>query len=72
MVQEQGSRDVSGTGDGWDITGVVSGDQACLLFSGRGGYISYWARLTMEGENKLNGAYGRFGSSKGKPMLLTK
>jgi hypothetical protein len=72
LVQEQGSREVTGRGDGWEITGVVSGNEACLLFSGRGGDINYWARLTMEGDNKLNGSYARFGSSKSKPMLLTK
>ena len=72
LVQQQGSRDVTGTGDGWDITGVVSGDEACLLFSSHGGTITYWARLKMEGENKLNGGYARWGSTKTKPMLLTK
>lgn len=71
LVQAEGSRDVSGKGDGYDITGVVNGNEACLLFSQRGGYIAYWARLTMEGD-KLNGGYARFGASKTKPMLLTK
>ena len=33
LVQAQGSRDVTGRGDGWDITGVVSGNTAYLLFS---------------------------------------
>jgi len=72
LVQEQGSRDVTGKGDGWDITGVVSGDSAYLLSSGKGGGIVYSAKLTMEGDNKLNGSYSRFGASKGKPMLLSK
>ena len=72
LVQAQGSRDVTGNGDGWDITGVVSGNTAYLLFSGRGGVIAYSAKLTMEGDNKLNGSYSRFGAAKGKAMLLTK
>jgi hypothetical protein len=72
LVQQQGSRDVTGNGDGWEITGVVSGNEACLLFCGRGGSITYWARLTMEGDNKLNGGYARWGSTRTKPMLLTK
>src|SRR5690242_3463656 len=70
LVQQQGSRDVSGNGDGWDITGVVGGDEVCLLFSGRGGSITYWARLKMEGETKISGGYARWGSTKTKPMVL--
>jgi len=32
LKQAESSRDVTGDGDGWDITGVVSGKQVFLLF----------------------------------------
>lgn len=74
LNQAQGSRDLTGRGDGWDITGVVSGKQIFLLFSSRGG-VAYSAELTSEGDNSLNGSYSRGfmnEKTKGKPMHLTK
>jgi len=74
LNQAQGSRDITGTGDAWDITGVVSGRTICLLFSGRG-KVEYSAELSFESENSLNGKYCRFlmkKDSKTKPMHMTK
>ena len=36
LLQAEGSRDVTGDGDGWAATGVVSGKQVFLLFSDKG------------------------------------
>lgn len=74
LVQAQGSRDVTGKGDGWDITGVVSGKQVFLLFHHKG-TVNYSAELTPEGDSKLNGSYSRGfmkDKSKQKSMVLTK
>jgi hypothetical protein len=74
LNQAQGSRDLTGRGDGWDITGVVSGNQVFLLFSSRGTVV-YSAELTSESETSLNGSYTKGFMSektKGKPMHLTK
>jgi hypothetical protein len=74
LIEAQGSRDVSGDGDGWDITGVVSGKQVFLLFSQKG-KVNYSAKLTSETETSLNGSYARGfleEKSKVKPMLLIK
>jgi hypothetical protein len=74
LKQTEGSRDLTGTGDGWQITGVVSGEQVFLLFSNHG-KVTYSAKLTSEGENSLNGSYSRGfmdDKAKGKSMHLTK
>jgi hypothetical protein len=74
LNQAQGSRDLTGRGDGWDITGVVSGKQVFLLFSSHGGVV-YSAELTSEGDTSLNGSYSKGfmnDKTKGKPMHLTK
>lgn len=74
LDQAQGSRDLTGKGDGWDVSGVVSGKQVFLLFSHHGG-VAYSAELTSEGENSLNGSYSRglmSDKTKGKSMRLTK
>ena len=74
LNQAEGSRDVTGTGDGWMITGVVSGKQAFLLFSSHG-QVVYSAVLTSEGEKNLNGSYSKGfmkDNTKGKSMLLEK
>ena len=74
LNQAQGSRDVTGRGDGWDITGVVSGKQVFLLFSHHGG-VAYSAELTSESDTSLNGSYSRgfMGEkTKGKSMHMTK
>lgn len=74
LNQAQGSRDLTGRGDGWDITGVVSGKQVFLLFSNHGTVV-YSAELTSESDNSLNGSYSKgfmSENTKGKPMHLTK
>ena len=74
LNQAQGSRDLTGRGDGWDITGVVSGKQVFLLFSNRGTVV-YSAELTSESDTSLNGSYSKGFMSektKGKSMHLTK
>lgn len=74
LNQAEGSRDVTGDGDGWDITGVVSGKQVFLLFSHHE-RVNYSAQLTLEADGSLNGSYSRGfmkEKSKGRPMHLTK
>jgi hypothetical protein len=74
LTQAQGSRDVAGDGDGWDITGVVSGKQVFLLFSHKG-KVNYSAELTSQADNSLNGFYSRGfmdEKTKHKPMLMIK
>ena len=74
LNQAEGSRDVTGDGDGWDITGVVSDKQVFLLFSHHG-KVTYSAQLTSEADGSLNGSYSKGfmnEKSKGRPMHLTK
>src|ERR1700691_1953925 len=74
LMQAEGSRDVTGDGDGWDITGVVSGKQVFLLFSHKG-RVNYSAELTSQDDNNLHGSYSRGfidQNRKHKPMLLIK
>jgi hypothetical protein len=74
LNQTPGSRDLTGKGDGWDITGVVSGKQVFLLFSHKD-KVNYSAQLTSESDNSLNGSYakGFMGEkTKTRPMRLTK
>ncbi|MGB9204024.1 MAG: hypothetical protein WCB94_08605 [Terriglobales bacterium] len=74
LNQAQGTRDVTGRGDGWDITGVVSGRQVFLLFSSHRTVV-YSAELTAESDSSLNGSYSKGFMSektKGKSMHLTK
>ncbi|MGA9977238.1 MAG: hypothetical protein WBQ08_01180 [Candidatus Sulfotelmatobacter sp.] len=56
LVQTEGSRDVSGNGGGYQITGVVSGKRLFLLFSTRH-TVDYCATLSSNGENSLTGTY---------------
>jgi len=74
LIQAPGSRDVKGDGDGWDITGVVSGKRIFLLFSHKG-KVNYSAELTAQADNSLNGSYARGfmgGNARAKPMLMIK
>jgi hypothetical protein len=74
LIQAQGSRDLTGDGDRWDITGVVSGKQVFLLFSYKG-KVAYSAELTSQQDNNLNGSYSRGfmnDKTKHKPMLMIK
>jgi len=56
LKQAEGSREVSGNGGGYDITGVVSGKRLFLLFSTRHS-VDYCATLSPNGENTLAGTY---------------
>ncbi len=49
LSQAKGAREVTGRGDGWDITGVVSGKKVYLLFADKG-RINYSAELDIEGQ----------------------
>ena len=56
LVQTGGSREVSGNGGGYVITGVVSGKSLFMLFSARRG-LEYCATMSPSGENSLIGTY---------------
>lgn len=56
LKQAEGSRDVSGNGGGYDLTGVVSGKRLFLLFSEKH-TVEYCATLSSDGENSLTGTY---------------
>ena len=56
LVQTDGSREVSGNGGGYVITGVVSGKSLFMLFSARRG-LEYCATMSPNGENSLIGTY---------------
>lgn len=56
LTQAEGSRDVTGNGDGYDILGVVSGKRLFLLFSEKH-TVEYCATLSPNGENSLTGTY---------------
>ncbi len=74
LNQVDGSRDLTGEGDGWIIKGVVSGKKIALLFTWKG-KVEYSAELEAKGENALIGSYSRHimkEDSKKKDMLLTR
>jgi hypothetical protein len=74
LKQAEGSPDVTGDGDGWDITGVVSGKQIFLLFSHHG-KVNYSAQLTSKDDGSLDWTYSRGfmnDKSKTRPMHLIK
>src|ERR1700727_498569 len=56
LLQTEGSREVSGNGGGYEITGVVSGKRLFMLFSSRRA-VDYCATLSPNGENSLAGTY---------------
>ena len=56
LNQAEGSREVSGNGGGYEITGVVSGKRLFMLFSTRH-TVDYCATLSPNGENSLAGTY---------------
>lgn len=58
LTQHQDSRQVIGSGDGWNISGVVSGKSVCLLFFD-GNKVAYSAKLTADASGNLAGAYVR-------------
>jgi hypothetical protein len=74
LHQTQGSRELKGNCDKWDIHGVVSGNHVYLLFSSYGD-VMYSAVLTAAGDKVLNGSYSKglkAEDTNGKPMHLTK
>ena len=56
LIQAERSREVSGNGGGYEITGVVSGKRLFLLFSD-GQTVDYCATLSPNGENTMAGTY---------------
>jgi hypothetical protein len=56
LIQPEGSRDVSGNGDRYEITGVVSGKRLFLLFAEHH-TVEYCATLNPNGENSMIGTY---------------
>lgn len=74
LNQREGGRWIIGTGDGWDISGVVSGKEVYLLFC-HNGKIAYSAKLTAEGASQLTGIYANgilSSRSKTRPIRLSK
>jgi hypothetical protein len=74
LNQRKDSRNVIGSGDGWDITGVVGGNTVCLLFSS-GGRVAYSMKSTEEQPGQLSGVYAKgliSADSKTRPMRLLK
>jgi hypothetical protein len=69
LDQATTSRDVSGSGGGYQLTGVVSGKRLFLLFASNSGTVDYCATLSYENGNSLTGSYSdrqtrlRFGHS---------
>jgi hypothetical protein len=58
LTQTEGSRDVSGDGGGYDLTGVVSGKSLYLIFSTkRHGTADYCAVVTTQSDTALIGEY---------------
>jgi hypothetical protein len=79
LIQADGSRDVSGNGGGYEITGVVSGDRLFMLLSTKH-IVEYCATLSPNGENGLIGTYSNRKSrvhsglcqESSRPMNMTK
>ena len=79
LTQAEGSRDVTGNGGGYQITGVVSGKRLFMLFSTKG-TVDYCATLSPNGENRLTGTYSDRKSrlksglcqESSRPMIMTK
>src|ERR1035437_371347 len=57
LDQAAASRDVSGTGGGYELTGVVSGKRLYLLFATHRGTVDYCAIVSSESDNVLTGDY---------------
>lgn len=74
LNQREGSRRVIGSGDGWDISGVVSGKEVYLLFC-HNGKVAFSAKLTAEEASQLTGIYANgilSSRSKTRPIRLSK
>jgi hypothetical protein len=57
LSQAAGSREVTGRGGAYELTGVVSGKELFLLFGDQRGTVNYCAVLNSEGDNSLAGNY---------------
>lgn len=57
LTQAEGSRDVSGGTDDYELTGVVSGKKLYLLFGKSSGSVAFCAILISESDGILNGTY---------------
>jgi hypothetical protein len=81
LVQAAGSRDVTGVGGGYNLTGVVSGKRLYLLFAS-GHTVEYCAVLNAGSDGSLMGSYSdrvtrlRLGAGLcqgySRPMFMTK
>ncbi|MGD0902059.1 MAG: hypothetical protein ABR924_03865 [Terracidiphilus sp.] len=83
LSQAAGSREVSGIGGGYELTGVVSGKRLYLLFS-IGGSVDYCATVSYESDNSLTGTYSNRvsrhqaksglcqGPEKSRPLFMSK
>jgi hypothetical protein len=74
LSQTQGSRELRGRCDKWDINGVASGNHVYLLFSSYGD-VAYSATLVATSDKVLDGSYSKglkAEGSNGKTMHLTK
>ena len=57
LTQAEGSRDVSGTDNHYELTGVVSGKELYLLFAKSSGSVAFCATLISASDGILNGTY---------------
>jgi hypothetical protein len=74
LNQREGGRKIIGTGDGWDISGVVGGNHVYLLFFHKE-KIAYSAKVTAESPVLLTGVYASgllSSNSKTRPLRLSK
>jgi hypothetical protein len=79
LIQADGSRDVTGNGGGYNITGVVSGKRLFMLFHTKQ-TVDYCAVLSPNGDNSFVGTYSSRKSrlhsglcqEKSRPMNMTK
>jgi hypothetical protein len=74
LTQRSGDRSIIGTADGWDVTGVVSGDAVFLLFW-RKDKVAFSARLAIDNPTQLAGVYAKgilTAQSKTVPITLKK
>jgi hypothetical protein len=79
LIQAEGSRDISGNGGGYEITGVVSGRRLFMLFSSNH-TVEYCATLNPNGDDGFAGTYSDRKSrlhsglcqEKSRPMNMTR
>jgi hypothetical protein len=57
LSQIAGTREVTGKGGGYQLTGVVSGRKLYLLFATGHGTVDYCAVLVSDSDNSLTGSY---------------